>query len=474
MKKRILLAVLVGLSSFLHGYYIYHPAEDLSRPEAFWPDRFGQKPGPGRPMARQVIFMDRKLLRGGGNEGAVKQALSTWSGVEGSTARLVYGGTVELTGSFGDRLGLPDGRNTIELVTSEWFFGSYLVALTWLQFDEYSGKITEADVFLNGQDYRWGGYPLSGTPADTRNILTHELGHFLGLGHSQFRAATMSATTRPSEFRRSTLHWDDEQGLRWLYPASSADIPPPSLWGLARGWCGIYWPYLSGPLVFNASPNTDSFCLYGAGMTGMNFSLQLVSQKTGQPLWPIYNVAPIDQNMLTLDMDLSQLAPDSYRLELLQEDGKAAAITQAVIVRQGGMMAPVAQITPASEIIQQGDAVWLDGSGSSAQEGLSLNYHWLVLDSPVAFSLETETGSGISFQPDKPGDYVLGLMVDDGTNYSTIAESLITVLKKSDDDESAFGCHLNPEAQASGLSPLLVPALFYLLVRMRRRTGKRP
>lgn len=461
-------AFLFLLSYFFYGYYIYHPYEDLSMPEAFWPNRFGQKPGPGRPMVPVVIYLDRKLLQGFGNEEAVKQAISTWSHIEGSTARLVYGGSVDLTGSFGTRLDLPDGRNTIELVSSEWFFGPSLVALTWLQCDEYTGKITEADIFLNGEDYRWGGYPLSGSPADTQNIATHELGHFLGLGHSQFRAATMSPTTRPSESLRRTLHWDDEQGIRWLYPASDSDLPPPSLWRLARGWCDIYWSYISGPLILDASTATDSFCLYGAGMTGMNFSLQLVSQKTGQALWPIYNVAPIDQNMLTLEMDLSQLGADSYRLELLQDNGKAAAIAQAIIIRQGASL-PVAKIAPSSSITQEGEAVVLDGSSSSAQGGMPLNYHWLVLDSPEEVSLETETGPSISFKPDKHGDYVVGLMVDDGFNYSTIAESIVTVLKKSDDDESAFGCQMAPGAKASGLGPVLFPVLFYLLLRMRRR-----
>jgi hypothetical protein len=67
---------------------------------------------------------------------------------------------------------------------------------------------------------------------DIQNVVTHEAGHFLGLGHSQVRTATMSARATIGETSKRTLDVDDEEGLCQIYgdfsPAScrSSDYTP--------------------------------------------------------------------------------------------------------------------------------------------------------------------------------------------------------------------------------------------------------
>jgi hypothetical protein len=84
--------------------------------------------------------------------------------------------------------------------------------------------ITEADVIFNSQSpFATGG--ASGA-RDIQDMLTHELGHVLGLEHSPIAAATMYPFGVAGQSSARTLETDDLAGLRALYgepdPAAGA------------------------------------------------------------------------------------------------------------------------------------------------------------------------------------------------------------------------------------------------------------
>lgn len=57
---------------------------------------------------------------------------------------------------------------------------------------------------------------------DVQNTMTHEAGHFLGLGHSQFSSATMFESSQIGDLAKRTLSPDDVQGICAIYPSGKS------------------------------------------------------------------------------------------------------------------------------------------------------------------------------------------------------------------------------------------------------------
>ena len=98
----------------------------------------------------------------------------------------------------------PDGVNLITIAaTSENLAilgNDDSPARTRVFYDADSGEISEADIVINPYLYSVAGEPIEfstdGTPGtyDLQSTLTHEIGHLLGLNHSNVVGATMNAT----------------------------------------------------------------------------------------------------------------------------------------------------------------------------------------------------------------------------------------------------------------------------------------
>jgi hypothetical protein len=104
---------------------------------------------------------------------------------------------------------------------------SPVIALTTVTFDVQSGEIFEADVELNSADYsiipfeagRPPPAPSAKAAFDLQAVLTHELGHFLGLAHSPLADAVMNASgdTEGGQPKRA-LSAEDTLGICSVYP----------------------------------------------------------------------------------------------------------------------------------------------------------------------------------------------------------------------------------------------------------------
>jgi len=119
-----------------------------------------------------------------------------------------------------------DGNaNIIMFHDDEWPYtsGSDVLALTTVTFSKKTGDIYDVDMEINGLQ------PLSTTEVvdpeayDLQSIITHEAGHFLGLGHSLDPEATMwtQYSTGTDSFR--DLSPDDIAGICTVYPPTNED-----------------------------------------------------------------------------------------------------------------------------------------------------------------------------------------------------------------------------------------------------------
>ncbi|HEY3667030.1 MAG TPA: matrixin family metalloprotease [Polyangiaceae bacterium] len=105
--------------------------------------------------------------------------------------------------------------NVITFHDSAWPYstssGADTLALTTVFFDGDTGEIYDANVEINSNldDFSVGGTP-SGREVDLQAVLTHELGHFLGLSHSSVDTATMWSAYK---ITMSTLAKDDDLAI---------------------------------------------------------------------------------------------------------------------------------------------------------------------------------------------------------------------------------------------------------------------
>jgi hypothetical protein len=139
--------------------------------------------------------------------GSLERAATTWN--ETPTAPHI---------NITERSGNPewgiDGINGVYLV-EDWPFSFRALAVTLTTYNDDTGELIDTDIIINGEL----PFSLSGerNKYDLDTVLTHELGHVLGLDESEVRSATMFPDTRIGETDRRQLSTDDIDGILYLY-----------------------------------------------------------------------------------------------------------------------------------------------------------------------------------------------------------------------------------------------------------------
>ena len=152
---------------------------------------------------------------------ALTDSLAAWSTIPDCTLRLAYGG--EDTNYCG--WGPADGKSMVSVDCRGEISGESCRSIIAIGGGHYTTretvvvnnttfyKIKESDVAL--QD---GYCDYFQDPVALREVITHEIGHCIGLGHSEVSSANMAGFIH-NDRRGATLTEDDKNGARFIYPA---------------------------------------------------------------------------------------------------------------------------------------------------------------------------------------------------------------------------------------------------------------
>ena len=144
------------------------------------------------------------------------------------------------------------------------------------------------------------------------------------------------------------------------------------------------------------------------------------SDTDGDPLiyrW-VFTVIPADSvavlaNENTASPSFVADRAGAYELQLIVNDGKVDGTPDSVRISTAAALVANAG---ADHTALVGSTVVLDGTASTDVDGDPLGYQWGFTSSPAGSQsvLENATGAHPSFTVDKPGDYLIDLVVSDG------------------------------------------------------------
>lgn len=118
---------------------------------------------------------------------------------------------------------VADGVNAVFFYQGEWPWDPNEIALTFSHVRSGTREVREVDIAINATHHKFGKQPGA---FDLQNVITHELGHALGLRHLHDEPeATMYPTITHGEQKKRDLDLSDEVALLSLYEAIDLSGP---------------------------------------------------------------------------------------------------------------------------------------------------------------------------------------------------------------------------------------------------------
>lgn len=144
---------------------------------------------------------------------AATTAFDAWTKPSCSAFRHAYQGASTKSAVSGDR------TVTITFAsTQDWARLGASGALAFAQpFSDSQGRLRDGDIYVSPL-FDWGTPPVAKQEYDLTDVLTHEIGHSLGLAHSPLSSAVMYYSARGIGPLFNGLGQDDRDGICSLYP----------------------------------------------------------------------------------------------------------------------------------------------------------------------------------------------------------------------------------------------------------------
>ena len=156
----------------------------------------------------------------------ISAAMNAWSSVPGCSLRVVNGGSGQVCYSR--------DSNSIVFNNCDGQFPpsptcASILALGGMNWDGSQTKVINGTTFVRAASGHISFNPFAscdfGDHCIIREIATHELGHALGLGHSQFADATMFGVAH-FDGRCASIHQDDINAITFVYPSTGGGPGP--------------------------------------------------------------------------------------------------------------------------------------------------------------------------------------------------------------------------------------------------------
>ncbi len=201
---------------------------------------------------------------------AIAAAFATWDAVANSDLAFVNGGMTTLgfdpTDSTNTILWLDDASAGSTNESAVVGFPD-IQALTLRRGDAISGQIFEVDIALNGVSYSW---TVSGNdsftslrgPADIQAVVTHEVGHLIGLEHVTSSTSVMFVSMYPGDISPRTLSQDELSAAAFIYPSAGAPAESSISGQVTRSGSGVPRAYVA---AFQAGRVIDGALADAAG-----------------------------------------------------------------------------------------------------------------------------------------------------------------------------------------------------------------
>lgn len=149
--------------------------------------------------------------------------------------------------------------NSIKFSSDPTIFGSAVVGVTELNYNK-SGVINNATIYLNEQQV---SETRNTGKAYLKDVVTHELGHFVGLGHSEVLNSSMFYLNYPGQ---ADVAADDKAGIRSKYDSGYGKIYGYVKGGSHIGVLGVHVQAISrksGQITSAISDDNGYFALTG-------------------------------------------------------------------------------------------------------------------------------------------------------------------------------------------------------------------
>jgi predicted Zn-dependent protease len=174
------------------------------------------------------------------------------------------------------------GTNQIQFTNNFSIYGSAVVGVTEVNYAT-SGIINSATILLNEENYNFVSTPgmAFGNSIYLKDVVTHELGHFVGLSHSEVLNSSMFYQTFPGQ---SEISADDKAGIRSKYTSGYGKISGYVQGGNHIGILGVHVQAISrktgeaiagitderGYFDISGLDTNDSYYIYTSNIKNLN------------------------------------------------------------------------------------------------------------------------------------------------------------------------------------------------------------